>query len=114
MGVCVAVRELALAVDAAYGDDPEVRSIALALASMPSWMQQRRLDLWESHVQDVFAKADVATVPMSLLEAIFDLGAFNLYGTFDADGTARNLRSVMDLCAHHGLEVDSAQSVSDW
>lgn len=114
MSVCEAVRELALAVDAAYGDDPEVRSIALALASMPSWLQHRRLDLWESHVQDAFAEADMATVPMSLLEAIFDFGTFNLYTKFDADGTARNLRSVIDLCAHHGLKVGVAQLVSIW
>lgn len=115
MGVCLAVGELALAVDAAYGDDPQVRSIALALASMPSWLKHRRLDLWESRVQDAFADADIAAVPMSLLEAIFDFGAFNLYGKFDADQTARNLlRSVMELCTHHGSKVSAAQSVSIW
>lgn len=60
MGVCLAVRELALAVDAAYGEDPKIRAIAVALASMPSWHEQRRLDLWESNVQDAFADADLA------------------------------------------------------
>ncbi len=110
----MAVRELALAVDAAYGDDPQVRAIAVALASMPSWHEQRRLDLWENHVQDDFADAALTTVPISVLEAIFAFGAFNLYGRFDAGQTARNLRSVAKLCTSHGLKVNAAQSVSTW
>lgn len=81
---------------------------------MPNSHQQRQPGLWESHVQDVFVDADLATVPIRLPAAIFHSGAFNLYGRFDAYQTAPKLRSVTERCAHHCTKVDAAQSVSNW
>jgi hypothetical protein len=38
MGVCSAVREMAVLIDVAFGgDDPRLRSAAQAVASMPDW-----------------------------------------------------------------------------
>jgi hypothetical protein len=41
MGVCSAVRELALAIDTTFGgDDPRVRSDAQVVGSFPTWRQR--------------------------------------------------------------------------
>lgn len=115
MGVCSAVREAALAIDAAFGDDdPRVRPAAQAVASMPDWLKQRRLDLWEAHVQEVFPVTTERGTPMSLLDEVFEFGRFNLYTAFQADKTANVFRKLIVQLSEHGLMVDEHQSVSEW
>jgi hypothetical protein len=93
MGVCSALREAALAIDAAFGDDdPRVRPAAQALASMPDWLEQRRLDGWETHVQEVVPDTADQSLPMSLPNEVFEFGRFNLYCAFQAEETAREFR----------------------
>jgi len=112
MGVRSAVREAALAIDAAFGhDDPRVRPAANALASMPDW---RLLDEWEAHVQDVFPASAVQSLPMSLLDEVFEFGRFNLYAAFQAEETAKEFRKLIVRLSEHGVTLDEHQSVSEW
>ena len=115
MGVCSAVREMALAIDATFGgDDPRVRSAAQALASMPDWAEQQRLDLWEKHVQEVISVEEPNSLPMSLIEGVFEFGRFNLYGAFQPEQTADEFRRLMVRLSSLGLALDERQVVSDW
>ena len=115
MGVCSVVREAALAIDAAFGDDdPRVRSATQALASMPDWLEQRRLDLWEEHVQDVLPATDQSSLPMRLVEEVFEFGRFNLYGAFQAERTAQEFSRLVVQLSEHGVELDEHQHVSEW
>jgi len=112
MGVRSAVRQAALAIDAAFGDDdPRVRPAAHALASMPDW---RLLDEWEAYVQDVFPVTADQSLPMSLLDEVFEFGRFNLYAAFQAGETAKEFRKLIVRLSEHGVTLDEHQSVSEW
>jgi hypothetical protein len=115
MGVCSAVREMALAIDAAFGrDDPRVGSVVQALESMPSWFEQRRLDQWEEEVTGVLPAEDQSSLPISLLVAVFEFGRFNLYGAFQPEKTSAEFRTLTARLSKLGLVLDDHQSVSDW
>jgi hypothetical protein len=115
MGVCSAVREAALAIDAAFGDDdPRVRPAAHALASMPDWLKQRRLDLWEAHFQELVPVTTDQSLPMSLLDEVFEFGRFNLYGAFQAEKTVKEFRKLVVRLSEYGVTLDEQQSVSEW
>jgi hypothetical protein len=115
MGVCSAVCEAALAIDAAFGDDdPRVRPAAHALASMPDWLEQRRLDEWEAHVHEVVPVTTDQGLPMSLLNEVFEFGRFNLYGAFQAEKTVNEFRKLIVRLSEHGVTLDEHQSVSGW
>ena len=91
MGVCSVVREAALAIDAAFGgDDPRVKSATQALASMPHWSEQRRLDLWEEHVEEVVPVAN------------------------QAEETAQEFRRLVVRLSQHGVMLNEHQDVSEW
>jgi hypothetical protein len=114
MGVCSVVREAALAIDAAFGgDDARVKSATQALASMPHWSEQRRLDLWEEQVQEVVPVADQSSLPMRLVEEVFEFGRFNLYGAFQAE-TAQEFRRLVVRLSQHGVVLNEHQDVSEW
>jgi hypothetical protein len=115
MGVCSAVRAAALAIDAAFGDDdPRVRPPAHALASMPDWLEQRRLDKWEAHVEEVVSVTTDQSLPMSLLDEVFEFGWFNLYAAFQAENTAKEFRELIVRLSEHAVTLDEHQSVSEW
>ena len=115
MGVCSVVREAALAIDAAFGgDDPQVRSATQALASMPHWSEQRRLDLWEEHVEEVVPVTDQSSRPMRLVEEVFEFGRFNLYGAFQAEETAQAFRRLVVRLSQHGVMFNGHQDVWEW
>lgn len=115
MGVCSAVREAALAIDAAFADDdPRVRPAAQALASMPYWSEQRRLDKWEAQVQEVVPVTMDQSPAMSLLDEVFEFGRFNLYAAFQAEETAEEFRKLIVRLSEQGLMVNEYQSVSEW
>jgi ABC-type cobalamin transport system ATPase subunit len=115
MGVCSVVREAALAIDAAFGgDDPRVRSAAQSVASMPHWSEQRRLDLWEEHVEEVVQVTDQSSLAMRLLEEVCEFGRFNLYGAFRAEETAQEFRRLAARLSQHGVMLTEHDDVSEW
>jgi hypothetical protein len=99
---------------AAFRDqDARVGSGAQAVASMPNWSEQRRLDLWEEHCQQVIPDGDQGSFPMGLVVAVIEFSRFNLYGAFDNEKTAEEFRRLITRFAAHGLVLDEHQSVSD-
>jgi hypothetical protein len=115
MGVCSVVREAALAIDGAFGgNDPRVRSATQALASMPYWSEQRRLDLWEEQVDEVVLVSDQSSLPMRLVEEVYEFGRFNLYGAFQAEETAQEFRRLAVRLSQHGIMLNEHHDVSDW
>jgi hypothetical protein len=115
MGVCAAVREMAIAIDAAHGgDDPLVRSVAQAIATMPDWLARNRLDCWEKHVQGVFPFGARISHAMSLLEDVFEFGRLNLYAAFQPEETAHELRALTARLSPLHVALDEREAVSNW
>jgi len=115
MGVCAAVREAALAINAAFADhDLASRPAARELASITDWFEQRRLDEWEARVQVVLPVTSDQSLPISLLNEVFEFGRFNLCGAFQAEKTAEEFRKLIVRLSEHGLMIDEHQSVSEW
>jgi hypothetical protein len=81
---------------------------------MPDWSETGRLDLWEEHFQEVVPDGDQDSVPMRLVEQVFEFGRFNLHAAFDADRTAAEFGALATRFAEHGLLIDQHQSVSEW
>lgn len=53
MGVCAAGRDVANAIDGAFGANDHAAEIdGTRLATMPNWLQCGRLDLWEQQAQE--------------------------------------------------------------
>lgn len=114
MGVCAAVRGMALAIDAAFAEsDARVTPAAEAVASMPEWLTKGRLDLWEKRVEQVLSEQHPDGSPLRLLDEVFEFGRFNLYGAFQAKETAEQFRRLIDRLSRHGLVLDE-HAVSDW
>jgi hypothetical protein len=79
--------------------DPRLALLVHILRSMPVYRDANRLDLWES----AFRNAGRDMPPSrenELLDLIWDLATYNLYGAFDAAGTsAEYQRLAKDLLA---------------
>lgn len=114
MGVCTAVRDMSSAIDAAFGaDDPQVRSTARALATMPYWLERGRLDLWEQHVQECRVDEVLESPPLTLLDEVFEFGRYNLYAAFNPEETAREFTRLRLLLSRSGIAIDQ-QDVATW
>jgi hypothetical protein len=81
---------------------------------MPDWLEQRRLDACEAHVQEVVSVTTEQSPPMSVLNEVFEFGRLNLYAAFQAQKTANEFGTLIVRLSEHGLMVDEHQSVSAW
>lgn len=114
MGVCAAVREMALTIEGAFASsDATVTPAAQAIASMPTWLQLGRLDSWEERVHSVLP-AETLHGPMALLAEVFEFGRLNLYGAFQPDETAEEFRRLVKRLAQQGLVLPEHHTVSGW
>lgn len=120
MGVQDAVARLAEAVeDSGLCATPRERLVAGLLKLMPLYGAAGRLDLWESHARaatDDIGKGWPSSRCEDALDGIYEFGRYNLYGQFDADGTATELAQLRSRLARLGVAPPplGAGATSEW
>ena len=82
------------------------------LKSMPEYSERRHLDDWDGDLPESSSEDDPVTA--DLLEAVFELGRFNLYTMFDRRGTLREYASVRDKFLAAKLNPPKVDRITDW
>src|SRR5215213_2746220 len=78
--------------------------LAFILTGMPYFRDIRRLDLWETAYNGV-APDRGASQTEQLLEELFQLGQYNLYGAYSPEGTQRCYRDLRQKFIAAGLNT---------
>jgi hypothetical protein len=85
------------------------------LKEMPKYSAEGRLDLWETDYTNAINDGEENTHNVLMIDLIFELGARNLYGAFDASGTQRFYQEVLlKQFIHKGFSVSENLDVSGW
>ena len=87
--------------------------LCFLLEGMPRFRNVGRLDIWESAYQSV-SELHNQSKTEALLEKVFELGRFNLYGAFDTDGTMHYFEELGQQFAKHGYELPSNCDLSEF
>ena len=88
--------------------DPALLAYVNAIASMPEWVERRRLDLWESEVTAREAKG--ASALHALARGVFELGAFNMYAAIEEAETAKLFEELRAAFAAAGVDAPAADA----
>ena len=114
MGVCPAVRDRTLAIDAAFGrDDPPVGSVVQASRPCPAGSAAATRSVGGGG-HSVLPNEVQHSLPISLLVAVFEFGRLNLYGAFQPETTSAEFRTLTARLCNLGLVLNDRQSGSEW
>jgi hypothetical protein len=114
MGLSEIVAELANALTAARQPlTHRERFLLHVLSGMPKYRDVSRLDLWETAYKEVIPDNDLSETEQ-IIDDIFSLGQYNLYGAFDAAGTTDCYNKLAARLAQKGLRLPPVQGVQDW
>jgi hypothetical protein len=83
------------------------------LRGMPLFRDVSRPDLWELAYKEV-APAFPASETERLIDEVFELGRNNLYGAFDASGTAECYGRLVAILSAAGIPLPPAPDLRDW
>lgn len=115
MGVCVTVKSLAESVSTVKTpEDSRHRILVEILRLMPLYRDIFGLVAWESAFRGALAEEDDDSEVGQILYEVFDFGTFNMYGAFDADGTAQEFERVSAWLRQGGVPVLQPQGIADW
>lgn len=114
MGLCEIVGSLADAVAATQDDRSGWQNLLLhILRSAPIYRDADRLDVWDEAFR--YARGEAEPSPfVELIDAIHDLGSYNLYGAFDASGTQQEYDRLVQRFRAAGIPTPVAPDLSDW
>jgi hypothetical protein len=97
-------------------DDPPLVAWVDEIATMPRWLRESRLDLWEhrvkTHAIDWAERESLRDPLFELAAALFELGANNLYGRINQPQTLHEFLRVRSLFEQAGIE--NLPSASDF
>jgi hypothetical protein len=114
MGLSEVVASLAEAIAAARQPlSPREAYLLHVLRGMPLYRDIGRLDLWESAYNEV-APADGASETERLIDDLFGLGQYNLYGAFDAGGTVTYYHRLLASLAGSGIKPPPVADIQNW
>jgi hypothetical protein len=115
MGLCEVVGCLADAVAAKYDNRSGWHTLLIhILRSASIYRDAGRLDAWDDAFRDARGDKDDSSPIVELLDAIADLGSYNLYGAFDAPGTRQEYHRVLQLFEAEGVLAPAVPDLSDW
>jgi hypothetical protein len=113
MNVSELVPLLAQIVDASdLRRSPNQQEMIAVLVAMPEYTRRRHLDEWEAAYPSKREGDDV--VAGELLEAIFELGRYNLYTQFNAAETLREYAIISAQLLRAGLSSPQVERIPDW
>src|SRR3954467_5282780 len=78
----------------------QLRAIA-HLKAIPDYLARRRLDEWESDLPP--PSGDDHPITASLLDAVYELGRYNLYTQFNSEETLREYATIAAKFLESGL-----------
>ena len=87
--------------------------LSFVLQGMPYFRDVRRLDLWETAYIEVAPREDPSQTER-LLDELFSLGSYNLYGAFDPEGTRRCYERLREKFTESGHSLPESAHLSDW
>jgi hypothetical protein len=115
MSICIAVSILAKELE------QQLTNITLgqkqmigALKDAPRYCDERRLDLWEEAYKNALKDDEELLENFQLIDLVYELGAFNLFGAFDAVGTQNLYNHIVRQLTNKGLVVSKDFDVSKW
>lgn len=88
-----------------------------AIAKMPKYYNQKRLDLWEQNYTKIYKALPLKSKKdhnISIIKNLFDLGAHNLYGAFEKKTTIKKYKELVTELSTYGITIPSNLDVSDW
>jgi hypothetical protein len=115
VGLCEVVGLLAEAVAAKYIQRSEWDNLLIhILRSAPIYRDAGRLDAWDEAFRDARGDVDRSSPIVVLLDAIADLGSYNMYGAFDLAGTQQEYSRVVQTLEAEGVVIPPCLDFSDW
>ena len=107
------VAKLAMIVrESGRGLSPTQRHMVDVLGMLPVFVTLRRADLWEAVFPPSIGADDAGM--NRLLEAIYNLGCYNLYTQFDPRGTLRAYGEVAAIMREQGFEPPVVEVMTGW
>ncbi len=114
MGVCEFVGSLADAVAATQGGISGWHNLLLhILRSAPIYRDAGRLDAWDEAFRHARGAAESSHL-LELIDAIFDLGSYNMFGAFDTSGTQQEYERLVQKFQAAGILVPNTPVFSGW
>jgi hypothetical protein len=115
VGLCEVVGSLADAVAAKYENRNAWHNLLIhILRSASVYRDAGRLDAWDETYRYARSQENRSTSLTELLDAIADLGTYNLYGAVDAPGTQEKYDRVVKLLQAEGVQVPSGFDLMGW
>jgi hypothetical protein len=115
LGLCEIVGSLADAVAAKHGNRSGWQDLLLhILRSAPGYRDAGRLDAWDEAFRYARGDAESTSPIIELLDAIYDLGSYNMYGSFDVPGTQQEYDRLVRKFDAAGIPTPATPDLSDW
>jgi hypothetical protein len=93
--------------------DPKSALLVHILSAAPVYLDAGRLDAWDQAY--TYARGnEPASAEIELLDMIFDLGSYNLYGAFDAAGTMAEYSRLVQNLERSGVPTPVVSELSVW
>jgi hypothetical protein len=115
VGVCETVKALAEAIAQAKApQEARHRLMVEILRLMPLYRDIHDLTAWESAFQGALHGQDDDSEVGHLLWELFEFGRYNMYGAFDAPGTAKEFASLAKLLTRGDVPVPQSPGLTGW
>ncbi len=86
----------------------------IVLKKMPEYGKIERLDLWEENFHNAVKKNNGENKNLEIVEEIFELGTYNLYGAFAKKGTQVFYNNLVKKLIEQGFSLRNDMDVSCW
>jgi hypothetical protein len=115
MALCEVVGSLADAVAAKHDNRSGWHNLLIhILRAAPIYRDAGRLDAWDEAFRYARGDKEASAQIVELLDAIADLGIYNMYGAFDVPGTQQEYDRVAQTLKAAGVLTPAAPDLSDW
>jgi hypothetical protein len=114
LGLCEVVGSLADSVEEAQGNLSGWHNLLLhILRSASIYRDAGRLDAWDEAFR--YARGDTESSHLvELIDAIYDLGSYNMYGAFDVPGTQQEYERLVQKFQEAGIPTPETPGLSGW
>jgi hypothetical protein len=115
LGLCDVVGSLADAVAATHHHRSGWHNLLIhILRAAPIYRDAGRLDAWDEAFRYARGDAEATSPIVELLDAVSDLGSFNMYGAFDVSGTQQEFIRLVRRFEAAGVPTPTISEISGW